>query len=151
MQIFDDKTLAGWEGNAEFFRVESEAIVAGKKDTVIPQNEFLCTEQLYGDFELTLEAKLVGEGKNAGVQFRSERIPNNHEVIGYQCDIGEMDTRPIWASLYDESRRRVFLLHPEEAEIREILQPNDWNEISIRCEGAENYLLAQWKAGAKLC
>lgn len=45
-------------------------------------------EEDYGDFELRLEAKLVGPGENAGIQFRSERIPNHHEVIGYQCDMG---------------------------------------------------------------
>ncbi len=32
--------------------------------------------------------RLKGEGNNAGVQFRSERVPNHHEVSGYQCDVG---------------------------------------------------------------
>ncbi len=60
-------------------------------------------------FELRLQAKLVGDGKNAGIQFRSQRIPNHHEVIGYQCDMGEMGNRSIWGSIYDESRRKKFI------------------------------------------
>ena len=67
------------------------------------------TREAFGDFELRLEARLRGEGQNAGVQFRSARIPNDHEVIGYQCDMGRMDGRLIWGALYDESRRRRML------------------------------------------
>src|SRR6056297_872518 len=82
--LFDGKTLAGWEGSPHWFRVEGDAIVAGRLDQPIPHNEFLCTEKSYGDFELRLEAKLVGDGNNAGIQFRSRRIPNSSEVSGYQ-------------------------------------------------------------------
>lgn len=137
VSIFDGETLSGWEGNAEFFRVEEQTIVAGKALEAIPQNEFICTEQSYSNFELRLEARLNGEGKNAGVQFRSTRIPNHHEVIGYQYDMGYAPERPIWASLYDESRRREFLLQPPASAIQDILHPDDWNEIAIRCQGPE--------------
>ena len=91
VSLFDGKTLAGWEGDTKTFRVENGAILAGSLQDPIPRNEFLCTTRRYENFELRFEAKLVGPGKNAGVQFRSERIPNHHEVIGYQCDIGVMD------------------------------------------------------------
>src|SRR5256885_2096868 len=69
--LFDGKTLAGWEGNKEVFRVENGAIVAGSLQKKVEHNEFLCTAKEYGDFELRLKAKLVGKGDNAGVQFRS--------------------------------------------------------------------------------
>ncbi|MGI9471176.1 MAG: 3-keto-disaccharide hydrolase, partial [Rubripirellula sp.] len=85
LPLFDGETLAGWEGNAYWFRVEDEAIVAGRLDEKIPHNEFLCTVQNYDDFELRFEAKLVGEGNNAGVQFRSKRVPKSTEVSGYQA------------------------------------------------------------------
>src|SRR5574342_448344 len=55
----------------------------------IARNEFLCTTRTFGDFELRLKFKLLGgDSANAGVQFRTKRIPNNHEVIGYQADMG---------------------------------------------------------------
>ncbi len=122
----------GWEGNTAYFQYEEGVVMAGDLSASIPRNEFLCTKASYSDFELTLEAKLEGEGQNAGIQFRSERIPDHHEVIGYQCDMGFMEGRAIWGSLYDESRRRKFLRHPPADSIASVLDPGDWNQIKIR-------------------
>jgi len=133
--IFDGKTLTGWEGKAEVFRVEDGAVVAGSLKQRIPRNEFLCTTKRYGDFELRLEAKLTGAGKNAGIQFRSERIPNHHEVKGYQADMGQMGKRNIWGALYDESRRRKFLAYGDDQKLKKAFQKNGWNQIRIRCHG----------------
>ncbi len=135
VRLFDGKTLAGWEGNLQFFRVERGAIVAGTLKNRIPHNEFLCTKREFEDFELRLEAKLIGQGRNAGVQFRSRRVPGSHEVEGYQCDIGEMNGQPIWGWLYDESRRRRFLQQADADRLRRVLKPNDWNALTIRCQG----------------
>ena len=135
VSLFDGKTLAGWEGDTKTFRVENGAILAGSLQDPIPRNEFLCTTRRYENFELRFEAKLVGPGKNAGVQFRSERIPNHHEVIGYQCDIGVMDDKSIWGSLYDESRRKKFLVQGDHDKITAKFKPDDWNILVVRCEG----------------
>lgn len=133
--LFDGKSLAGWEGNRSVFRVQDGAIVAGDLKDRIPHNEFLCTLREYGDFELRLSAKLLGQGKNAGIQFRSQRIPNHHEVSGYQCDMGEMRGKPIWGWLYDESRRRKFLVECDDPAVAKSIKAEDWNEIVIRCKG----------------
>lgn len=136
VSLFDGKSLEGWEGNAEIFRVRDGAIVAGSLKQRIAHNEFLATKKEYQDFELRLEAKLVGEGKNAGVQFRSRRIPNHHEVIGYQCDMGVMQEKNIWGWLYDESRRRKFLAESADAKaVNAKFQDQGWNQLRIRCEG----------------
>src|SRR3954470_14778612 len=110
--LFDGKTFDGWEGDTEkTWRIEDGAIVGGSLDTVVPRNEFLCTKKSYGDFELKVEFKLLGDrkGANAGVQFRTKRIPKHHEVIGYQADIGQ----GYWGALYDESRRNKVLAKPD--------------------------------------
>lgn len=134
--LFDGESLAGWEGNLKMFRVERGAIIAGTLEKPIPNNEFLCSKKSYGDFELRLDAKLVGQGDNAGVQFRSQRIPNHHEVIGYQCDIGLMQGKPIWGWLYDESRRKKFLAEAaDQAALSKALKTGDWNSLVVRCEG----------------
>jgi hypothetical protein len=125
----------GWEGNANYFRMEDDIIIAGHLNKVIPNNEFLCTEKSYHNFEIRLKAKLVGESKNAGIQIRSTRIPDHFEVIGYQCDMGEIEDRLIWGSLYDESRRKLFLAHPPAEEVSNALIKEDWNEFVIRAEG----------------
>ena len=135
VSLFDGESLAGWDGNAYWFRVEDGAIVAGRLDERIPHNEFLCTTQNYDNFELRLEAKLVGDGKNAGVQFRSKRVANSTEVSGYQADVGTIGKRIIWGALYDESRRRVMLVETEQDLAKRIVKPDEWNSIRVICEG----------------
>ena len=129
--LFDGRTFEGWEGNLDHFRIENGAIVAGTLKERIARNEFLCTVVEYGDFELRLKFKLIGQGANAGVQIRSQRIPNHHEVRGYQADLGE----GWWGSLYDESRRNKILSAADKSVIAEVLKPDDWNDYTIRCEG----------------
>lgn len=133
VKLFDGQTLAGWEGDVEkTFRVQDGAIVAGSLDAKIPRNEFLCTTKEYGDFELRLKFKLIGKGANAGVQLRSRRIPNHHEVKGYQADLGD----GWWGCLYDESRRNRVLARPQnQTALDKVLKRDDWNDYRIRCEG----------------
>lgn len=133
VSLFDGKSLKGWEGNLEVFRVEDGAIVGGTLKEAIPRNEFLCTTREYSDFELRLRVKLLGDPKtaNAGIQIRSRRIPDHHEMIGYQADMGQH----YWGCLYDESRRAKILAAPDPEELARILKPNDWNDYRIRCVG----------------
>ena len=135
VSLFDGKTLDGWEGDQDIFSVRDGAIVAGSLEKPIAHNEFLCTRKSYRDFELRLQAKLVGAGDNAGIQFRSRRIPNHHEVIGYQCDMGSWKPGVIWGALYDESRRRKMLAEGDQQEIVKVLRKGDWNDLVIRCQG----------------
>ncbi len=133
--LFDGKTLEGWEGNHDLFRIEQAAIVAGSLQRDIPNNEFLCTQKEYGDFELRLEVKLQGEGNNAGVQFRSARIPGDHEVSGYQCDVGSAWERPVWGGLYDESRRNKMLAEGPADQLPQWVKEGEWNALTIRAVG----------------
>jgi hypothetical protein len=130
--LFDGKTLNGWEGDLKIFRVQDGAIVAGTLANKIARNEFLCTTRTFGDFELRLKFKLLGgDGANAGVQFRTKRIPNNHEVSGYQADMGV----GWWGALYDESRRNKVLIGPDQAKMKGVIKIDDWNDYVIRAEG----------------
>ena len=135
VSLFDGETLEGWEGNLEHFRVEQGAIVAGSLEREIPNNEFLCSKQSYGDFELRLEVRLQGEGNNAGVQFRSARVPGDHEVSGYQCDVGAAWDRPVWGGLYDESRRNKMLAEGPADRLSGWVKEGEWNELWIRAVG----------------
>ena len=123
VRLFDGQSLVGWEGNQSVFRVLDGAIVGGTLEAPIPQSEFLCTTQEFDDFELRLSARIKG-GSNAGVQFRSQRVPGSNQVGGYQADMGftpgesiprlsnvtNVDTNqtyPLWGSLLDEYRPEV--------------------------------------------
>jgi hypothetical protein len=133
VSLFDGKTFDGWEGNLDWFRIENGAIVAGGLDKPIPRNEFLCTTREFGDFELRLKVRLLGDlaKANAGIQVRSRRIPNHHEMIGYQADMGQH----YWACLYDESRRRKILAQPDAETLAKALKPGKWNDYRVRCVG----------------
>lgn len=129
--LFDGKTLKGWQGHPDLFYVAENAIVAGSLEKSIPQNEFLCAEREYRDFELQLDFKLANGKGNAGIQIRSQRIPNHNEMIGYQADIGQQ----YWGCLYDESRRKKVLVTADKKVIKKVLKPMDWNHYKIRCMG----------------
>jgi hypothetical protein len=142
VSLFDGKTFKGWEGDLKVFRIEEGAIVGGSLERDNPRNEFLCTEREYGDFELTLKFKVLGKGANAGIQIRSRRIPDHHEMIGYQADLGDN----YWGSLYDESRRNKILAAADAQAVAAVLKRDDWNEYRIRCEGKRIQL---WINGLK--
>jgi hypothetical protein len=132
--LFDGKTFKGWDGDTnKTFRIEDSTIVAGTMKAKIPRNEFLCTTRNYTNFVLRLKFKLLGgPSANAGVQFRTKRIPNNHEVSGYQADMGDPSW---WGCIYDESRRNKVLAKSNIDEVNKVLKRDDWNEYMIRCEG----------------
>lgn len=133
--LFDGKSFDGWEGNREWFRIEDKCIVAGDLTKTIPHNEFLCTKADYDNFELKLQVRLKGQGDNAGVQFRTVRIPDKTEVSGFQCDVGNAFGRPVWGALYDESRRNKMLAEGDKDKVSEWLRKDDWNELTVRAEG----------------
>ena len=131
--LFDGRSFQGWEGDTDkTFRIQDGAVVAGSLSAKVPRNEFLCTRKSYQNFVLRVKFKLLGTGANAGVQIRSKRIPNHHEVIGYQADMGDPEW---WGCLYDESRRKKVLAKADLATVNKVLKRNDWNEYVIRCEG----------------
>ncbi len=133
VRLFDGQTFAGWEGDTnKTWRLEAGAWVGGSLKASVPRNEFLCTTRAYTNFVLTLKFKTLGEGVNAGIQIRSRRIPNHHEMIGYQADLGGPEW---WGCLYDESRRNRVLAKSDMTALGKVLKPGEWNEYRIRCEG----------------
>ncbi len=134
-RLFDGKSFKGWEGDLSIFRIEDGAIVGGSLKAALPRNQFLCTTKEFSDFVLRIKFKLLGDPAraNAGIQFRTRRIPNNHEVIGYQADAGQH----YWGALYDESRRKKVLAGLTPEEVRQIIKRDDWNEYVIRAQGKQ--------------
>ena len=131
LTLFDGKSLKGWDGDSKVFRIDEMAIIGGQLKEKIPHNFFLSTQDEYADFELQLEFRLIGEATNAGVQLRSKRIPDHHEMIGYQADLGQ----DYWGALYDESRRNKVMASPDKDKLAKVLKPGEWNKYRILCEG----------------
>ena len=136
VSLFDGKTLDGWESREpKLWKIEDGCITGGD-GTKIPHNDFLCTKKSFSNFELTLKIKLTGDPTtgliNSGVQIRTQRNPEGHEVCGYQCDYGE----PNWyAGIYDEGRRNKFIAPADMAILHPAIKLWDWNDYKIRAEG----------------
>lgn len=124
--LFNRRDLTGWEGNSAIWKVEGGSIVGAHQG--LRNNEFLTSKATHRDFVLRARFRLKDGYGNSGIQFRSKRIPNDPEMIGYQADIGEN----YWGCLYDESRRNRVLVTPA-ARALERLNKADWNEYMIRC------------------
>jgi hypothetical protein len=88
VDLFNGKNLDGWSqrNGTATYRVEDNAIV-GKTSEGSP-NSFLCTDKLFGDFELMFEVK-VDPQLNSGVQIRSQCVDDRPDgrVNGPQVEI----------------------------------------------------------------
>jgi hypothetical protein len=132
--LFDGKTFVGWEGDTEHtWKIEDGTFTAGELDRKQVANNFLATKKSYGNFELTLEVKIAGtEGfVNGGIQFWSERLPNSHEVRGFQADFGSGYD----GALCDECRRSGRdIIRPTKKIHAQALKKDQWNVYRIRAE-----------------
>lgn len=75
VQIFDGKTLNGWDGAPDVWHVEDGAIVGESS----PEHPVGTTNIIWrggqpANFELKLEMKLEGTGANGGIQYRSRNV-----------------------------------------------------------------------------
>jgi hypothetical protein len=69
--LFDGVSLAGWDGNPKFWRVENGAIVGESTPGNPSGNSYLVCRSLEAkDFTLKFEIKIEGDG-GSGVQYRS--------------------------------------------------------------------------------
>jgi putative membrane-bound dehydrogenase-like protein len=137
VSLFDGKTLDGWEirpGEEKWWRVEDGTITGGSLDQNVTHNTFLASKKRYANFDLRFKVRLVkGSGfMNSGIQVRSVRVKDNHEMSGYQVDAGT----GWWGKLYDESRRNKVIGEPvDPAAIKATAKDWDWNDYRILCEG----------------
>jgi hypothetical protein len=134
--LFDGRTLTGWEGDAQWWRVQDGALTGGSTTEKIPRNFFLATTRSFQNFELRLKIKVTGDPAtgliNSGVQIRSQRVPDRPAMSGYQVDAGDK----YWGDLYDEHRRDKALTRAiNEAATLAAVRSTGWNDYRILAEG----------------
>jgi predicted dehydrogenase len=127
--LFNGTDLSTWIVDTKELWSVRDGMIVGRHSG-LKYNDFLRTREDFGDFELSLSFRLTGGEGNSGIQFRSEPVPNSHEVSGYQADIGQQ----YWGCLYDESRRNKVLAGPPEGALAG-LDKNGWNDYVIRAQG----------------
>ncbi len=157
VKIFDGKTLKGWKGDTDHWRIEKGNIVAEiTASHPIKANTFLIWQGGQpGDFEFKAEFKISKNG-NSGINYRSELVDGvPFGLKGYQADI---DGQNEYTGQNYEERGRGFLAKRGESvviengkdpvvksiignsdSLKKYIRPNGWNEIHIIAKG--NHLL----------
>lgn len=111
--IFDGKSLAGWEGDAKYWRV-ADGVMVGEitPETVIKSNTFIIWRGgTLADFEVKVDYRITPSG-NSGINYRSTVVPdkvtpdNRFAMRGYQCDI---DGQNRYTGNNYEEKGRLFL------------------------------------------
>ena len=131
--LFNGRNLDGWQqinGTAKY-RVGDDMIVGTTVEG--SPNSFLCTEKLYGDFELTFDVK-VDSRLNSGVQIRSNSYPayRNRRVHGYQVEIAINGTA---GYIYDEARRGWLSRNRNDPKANAAFKDKAWNHYRVLCRG----------------
>ncbi|WP_231615548.1 family 16 glycoside hydrolase [Novipirellula artificiosorum] len=132
VSIYNGTDLSGWtqKNGTATYRIEEGAIV-GKTSQGSP-NSFLCSDESYGDFELTFEVK-VDNGLNSGVQFRSVSTKEfkNGRVHGPQVEIESAPGESGY--LYSEGTSRGWIT--TEQPIKDAFKNDQWNRYIVRAVG----------------
>jgi hypothetical protein len=154
LKIFDGKSLKGWKGDPEHWRVQKGVIIGEvTPEKQLKENTFLIWEGAeVTDFELKIQYR-ISEGGNSGIQYRSEVVPGLvFGLKGYQADI---DGKNEYTGLNYEERGRGFIAKRGEKIIvdssgRPVLEQslgsadslakkikmNDWNEYHLIVRGS---------------
>lgn len=137
IQIFDGKTLDGWEGDSAYWRVVDGNLVGEISDKPLKTNSFIVWRGGHPrDFEFKTEFRIT-EGGNSGVNYRSEPLSDiPHALRGYQADI---DGKNNYTGQNYEERGRTTLAYrgeqvivnsqpdpEEEGSLREHVKNNAW-------------------------
>jgi hypothetical protein len=151
--IFDGKTLKGWDGDPQFWRVENETIIGeSTAEKPVKVNTFLIWRGGQPkDFELKLEYKM--NSTNSGVQYRSVELPEVGKWVlkGYQADIDFANQYT--GQLYEERGRQFLAMRGQMTqiqagnkkkvvanlrsgdELKALIKTNDWNQVHIIAHG----------------
>ncbi|MFO0935635.1 MAG: DUF1080 domain-containing protein [Gemmataceae bacterium] len=136
IDLFDGKTLTGWEGYTDLFSVKDGVIVA-KNTAPLKFSTYLLTKEKYSDFRLTFAAKLVQSEMHSGVCFWGVVKPDvskepEKERSTYTY-AGHLVMFPSGYGLYDLFGRNGLPVNGAPA--RKVGKQHDWNDIEILAQG----------------
>ena len=141
VQLFDGKTLKGWEGDANYWWVENGCLVGEiTPDKLLKTNSFIIWQGGQpSDFELIVECRITVNG-NSGINYRSSKLTGvPHALKGYQADI---DGKNNYTGQNYEERGRTTLayrgqktiINPLEkpgATLRDDVKNNAWTGLQV--------------------
>lgn len=135
VDLFNGKNLDGWtqlNGTASYEVVDG-AIVGTTADG--SPNSFLCSDQLFGDFELTFEVK-VDDRLNSGVQIRSKthKTPTGR-VNGPQVEIEASGNKGAEAGYIYGEACGGWMTPKAELKKHKHFKDGEWNTYRIVAKG----------------
>jgi signal peptidase I len=159
--LFDGKSLAGWEGDDRFWRVENGVLIGQTtKEVTTEKNTFLiCKQREFADFELRFSYRV--NGGNSGVQYRSQMV-SKWVVKGLQADFEDKmhEGRDKFSGMFFEENGRMFMgqrgdvvvvrstpKEPNKPKIEKIatvgsnealekhIRRDDWNDYTVIAKG----------------
>ena len=135
VSMFDGKTLTGWvqkNGTAKYKVVDGT--IHGTTNDGSP-NSFLCSEKLYGDFELEFEVK-VHDKLNSGVQIRSKQKEDTGRVYGPQVEIEASGENGAEAGyVYGEATGLGWLVPEADLKPHKHFKDGQWNKYRVVAKG----------------
>ena len=150
-QIFDGKSMNGWDCDPDFWRAEGGVLIGETKPDHQPKQNIFCIWKggSPADFEFKIQYKLTGETGNSGVQYRSVQLPEIAKWVmkGYQADID--GKQQYTGQIYEEKGRGFLALRGQIAyvpdggksgsigstgdddQLKNLIKNDDWNELHI--------------------
>ena len=153
--MFNGKDLAGWEGRPGWWHVEDGAITSqSTKEKPCDRPHYLMWRGGKPvDFEMRAEFRLMGDGANSGIQFRSRELPD-WDTSGYQADMENGDQ---WTGCLFEHTRGGVSMRGEKvvidqagkktttplpggqsgADLLKVIKKEAWNSYAVVAQGPE--------------
>lgn len=109
-EIFNGKSLHGWEGDPVYWRVEDGTLVGEvTPQTLLQRNSFIIWRGgIVADFILEVQYRITADG-NSGINYRSEEVNGvPYALRGYQGDIDGFKEQPYTGMNYEERKRTTI-------------------------------------------
>ncbi|MEZ6065734.1 MAG: DUF1080 domain-containing protein [Planctomycetaceae bacterium] len=150
IDLFDGQTLAGWvqKNGTATYAVEDGTIVG--RTTEGSPNSFLCSEKVYGNFELEFDVK-VDDALNSGVQIRSQTTDGGPagRVNGPQVEIeASGETGNEAGYIYGEATGRGWLVPDDIRKFHKHFKDGEWNHYRVVADGPH---IQTWINGEAVC
>jgi len=129
LQLFNGKSLEGWQGNEKYWSVK-DGVIVGKNIEPVKVSTYLITKEKYSDFRLLAKVKLVQSEMHSGIAIWGKLAPEKGDEYTYA---GHLVMFPSDWGLYDLYGRNGLPVDNKPAKAAG--KQHDWNDLEILAQG----------------